>query len=132
MVGTEAEVAPAAYYCHYYDHVTQTTGSTHLAYPDWYMPSTGETCLYLSERLVVNSTLQKIGDYLESSGSAYRAEIPFDGLCTDTGYWTSTEYNKETAGHINQKGQLRNHKKDGSASSGWRRVIKYVRAIFAY
>ncbi len=132
LVGTEAEVAPAAYYCHYYDHVTQTTGSTHLAYPDWYMPSTGETCLYLSERLVVNSTLQKIGDYLESSGSAYRAEIPFDGLCTDTGYWTSTEYNAETAGHINQKGQLRNHKKDGSASSGWRRVIKYVRAIFAY
>lgn len=132
-LGAEAELAPAAYYCHYYDHVTQTTGSTHLAYSDWYMPSTGETCLYLAERLVVNSTLQKIGQYLESSGSAYRAKIPFDDLYTDTGYWTSTEYNASYAGHINQKGQLRNHYKDGSASSAsYAPVIKYVRAIFAY
>lgn len=127
------EKAPAAYYCHYYDHTTQSTGDVHLAYPDWYMPSTGELSLYFAERLTVNNTLHIIGQYLESSGSEYSATVPFDGIFCDTGYWTSTEFNSVWVGHLNQKGQLRSHKKNGDPSaSNYSRVPKTVRAIFAY
>ena len=127
------EMAPAAYYCHYYDHTTQSKGKIHLPDPDWYMPSTGELCLYFAERLTVNSSLRKIGQHLASIGSDYSARVPFDGNYCDTGYWTSTEFNLDWAGHLNQKGQIHRHRKNGDPSnSSSSRVPKTVRAIFAY
>ena len=125
--------APAATYCYNYDHVSQTSGDVHLAYPDWYLPSSGELYLYFAQRTTVNSTLLMLQNHLQSINSPLTATVPFYDNGNDTGYWTSTEYTLEFAGHLNQKGQLRNHRKNGDpTNSSYSKVIKYVRAIFAY
>ena len=58
-MGNMSELAPAAYACYYYNHLTHTTDDVQRG---WYMPSAGELRLLYSQRVEVNTTLDMLNN----------------------------------------------------------------------
>jgi hypothetical protein len=111
---TFKEIAPAAYYCYYYDPELQEVGGVHNG---WYLPSAGEWYMCFAYRVVINNTLTKL--------STVGARTLTGGK--DDNYWTSTEVNKDKASCVNGKGQLIQHLNKSDATHVFR-----VRAMIAY
>ena len=88
----------------------------------WYLPAAGEVSLYYAQRTVVNTTLERLHDYLQEQGSELTATVPLKNITEDTGLWTSSIWGAKVF-HVNQKGQAREHDRSKS---------HYVRAVFSY
>lgn len=83
--------APAAYYCHYYDHHSHSTGSVPLG---WYMPSAGELNLVYANKELVNSTLRMLRNAGVSANVLYKE------------YWSSTQQNPTRAWNVQDQGAM--------------------------
>jgi hypothetical protein len=98
--------APAAYYCYYYNHKTESTGSTHEG---WYLPAAGELLLLFGNRVPVNATLLMLGK---------------NALSCTTAYWTSTanNANNEYSWHIQYDGYFHTY---GSPTYNVRAIVSF-------
>ena len=76
-----ARNAPAAYYCYYYDHITNATGTQHKG---WYLPAAGELNVLFGNRILVNKTLNDIGGYRLTNSKYFSSTS--DNQYSDTGW----------------------------------------------
>ena len=125
---SDSTTAPAAYNCYHYNPLTQKTHNGHCG---WYLPAIGELNLWFVQRVTVNQTLVKLKNNWPNT--QLDITVPLSGITTDCGYWSSTDLGDEKAIMLNPKGQMKEHFKDGSASSSTFSVVpKYVRAVYSY
>jgi hypothetical protein len=110
-------VAPAAWYCWYYDPIIHGPGTVHKY---WYLPSLGELNYAFANRATINKTLIM----LQGIGCA---SIFQDVIKTDAKYWTSTE-SGNAAYSVSSKGQLNNRNGKGGDTNNKR----YVRAVIQF
>ena len=97
--GNFSENAPAAFFCYYYDPLTQTVDTAEAR--GWYMPSMGELNLVFGNRAQVNKTLSRLSGY----GGA--------PLSTQTYYYlSSSERNDGTCWHLDYSGHFATNPKN--------------------
>lgn len=110
-------IAPAAYYCWYYDPATHSPGNVHKY---WYLPALGELNIIFANRATINKTLKMLQEY------GY-ASIFQDYKKTDAKYWSSTEAGS-AAYSLSSKGQLNNRNGKGDNTNNRR----YIRAVIQF
>jgi len=76
--------APGAYYCYYYDHLTQTTGAIHKG---WYLPAGAELHLLYANRVPLNNTLLKIGGNTFESQEYYSSTSRYSSGFSSNTVW---------------------------------------------
>lgn len=97
--GSFAENAPAAYFCYYYDPVSQGVDPSEAR--GWYMPSMGELNLVFGNRAQVNKTLGRLSGY----GGA--------PLSTQTHYYlSSSEKDDNGCWHLDYSGHFMSNTKN--------------------
>ena len=101
---------PAAYYCHYYDHTTMSTGETPKG---WYLPSAGELRLLYGNRVVVNDVLNT----LQATNSRVTS--------MNYWYWSSTPYNQNRAWIVYNSGNVGFKDKPDDTNTRVRAIIKF-------
>ena len=101
---------PAAYYCHYYDHTTMSTGETPKG---WYLPSAGELRLLYGNRVVVNDVLNT----LQATNSRVTS--------MNYWYWSSTPYNQNNAWIVYNSGNVGFKNKPDDTNTRVRAIIKF-------
>lgn len=116
-VGEFQTVAPAAWYCWYYDPIIHGPGNVHKY---WYLPALGELNLIFANRATINKTLIMLQQL-------NRACIFQDVIKTDAKYWSSTEAGS-AAYSLSSKGQLNNRNGKGGDTNNKR----YVRAVIQF
>ena len=122
-----SNLAPAAYYCYHYNPLTQTPESGYLG--GWYLPALGEQSICFAQRVIINKTFRQLSAFLPD-GETIHAAVPFDGVSSDVGYWSSTDYSNDKAFDWNQKGEAKDHPKNRVPSGTL--AVNYARAVFSF